>query len=264
MTTDTTDTNDPLVDLAADLEVEQRNLDDAVATLDDEGWARPTPAAGWAVRDQIAHLAASEDLAALAASDEDAFAAALAEASELAADDHAAPHAGRASLTNAALLAEWRARRAATIAAVLDGDRRRRIPWVAAAMSPMSFLTARLMETWAHGRDVFDALGTDQPATGALRHIAHLGVATRRFTYQNRGMEPPEAEVRVELTGPEGEAWTWGPPDATARVTGPAEDFCLAVTQRRAWTETSLEASGGAESWLAIAQAYAGPPTDPP
>jgi hypothetical protein len=60
------------------------------------------------------------------------------------------------------------------------------------------------------------------------------------------------------------DAWTWGPPDAVNRVTGDALDFCLVVTQRRNVADTGLTVTGDvAAAWIAIAQAFAGRPTDP-
>ena len=48
--------------------------------------------------------------------------------------------------------------------------------------------TARLMETFAHGRDVADALGAHaRAATARLRHVCHLGVRTRGFAYLING-----------------------------------------------------------------------------
>jgi uncharacterized protein (TIGR03084 family) len=96
--------------------------------------------------------------------------------------------------------------------------------------------------------------------------VADLGVRTRGFSFRNRGLPVPEVEPRVELTGPDGERWVWGPDDAAERVEGPAEDFCLLVCRRRRVADTALRAEGpGAVAWLAIAQCFAGPPgADPP
>ena len=97
--------------------------------------------------------------------------------------------------------------------------------------------------------------------TARLRHICHLGVRTRGFSYVNRGLTPPDVPVAVELQAPDGSSWTYGDAGAQERVTGPAEDFCLLVTQRRHRSETALVASGeAAEEWLGIAQCFAGPP----
>jgi len=128
-------------------------------------------------------------------------------------------------------------------------------------MSAASSVTARLMETWAHGQDVVDALGLTRRPTARLRHIAHLGVRTFGWSFVVRGLEAPGVPVRVELTGPDGEPWTWGPEDAADRVSGPAEDFCLLVVQRRHRSQTALTATGPvADRWLDVAQAFAGAP----
>jgi uncharacterized protein (TIGR03084 family) len=117
------------------------------------------------------------------------------------------------------------------------------------------------METWAHALDVYEALGVEPEVTDRIRHIAHIGVRTRGFSFATNGLEPPAEEPRVELTAPSGERWTWGPADAAQRVTGPAYDFCLLVTQRVHRDDTALVAEGDdAERWLAIAQCFAGPP----
>jgi uncharacterized protein (TIGR03084 family) len=128
-------------------------------------------------------------------------------------------------------------------------------------MSAASMATARLMETWAHGRDVADALGETPAPTDRLRHIVRLGVRTRNFAFGVHGLPTPFEEFRVELRGPSGAMWTYGPEDATDRVTGPALDFCLLVTQRAHRADLALRAEGpDADRWLDIAQAFAGPP----
>jgi uncharacterized protein (TIGR03084 family) len=128
-------------------------------------------------------------------------------------------------------------------------------------MSGPSMATARLMETWAHGLDVADALGVTRPATARLRSIAHIGVRTRDFAFGINGQQPPSDPFRVELRAPDGSTWSWGPADASQRVTGSAEDFCFLVTQRRPLRELDVTADGDdASRWLPIAQAFAGPP----
>lgn len=92
-------------------------------------------------------------------------------------------------------------------------------------MSAPSMATARLMETWAHGQDIADALGVRHEPTARLRHVAWIGVRARDYAYVVRGEQPPTTAFRVELTAPEGELWTYGPEDAAQRVTGPALDF---------------------------------------
>jgi uncharacterized protein (TIGR03084 family) len=253
-----------MVDVAtvlADLEAESAEVDAMVADLDPDGWALDTPAEGWTIAHQIAHLAWTDTYAITAVTRPEEFAELL----KLAADnplsyvdDGAAEGAKKPSDE---LLADWRAGRAElqeVLRAVPPGEK---IAWFGPPMSAPSMATARLMETWAHGQDVADALGVQRMPTARLRHVAHLGVRTRDFSYAVHGLPAPTEPFRVELTGPDGDVWTWGPEDAAQRVTGPALDFCLLVTQRRHRADLDLEVSGpAAEEWAGIAQAFAGPP----
>jgi uncharacterized protein (TIGR03084 family) len=252
-----------LAAILGDLRAESADLDALVAPLDRAGWDAPTPAAGWTVCHQIAHLAWTDESAHRAVVDPDGFSAEVTAA--LTGGDaerfvDAAAEDG-ARLAPADILARWRAARtdlADALAAVPAGTK---IPWFGPPMSAASLATARLMETWAHGEDVVAALGVTRTPTARLRHIAYLGVRTRTFSYAVRGLRAPAADVRVELTAPDGALWTFGPADALARVTGPALDFCLLVTRRRHPDDLALTASGpGAADWLRIAQAFAGPP----
>ena len=251
--------------LVADLRAEADEIDALVADLPTDGWARPTPAPGWTVAHQIAHLAWTDERALLAATDPGAFQAEFAQYADRAADgldkvvDEEA--AAAAAQPPAAVLAWWRDTREKLAATLLDVPTGAKLPWYGPPMSPASMATARLMETWAHGQDVADGLGVRREPTVRLRHVAHIGVRTRDFAYLVRGLPVPADPFRVELLGPDGELWTWGPEDAVQRVTGPALEFCLVVTQRVHRADTALVAVGAdAEAWLDIAQAFAGPP----
>lgn len=249
-------------DVATDLRAEQEALDAIVAGLTDEQWALSTPSPGWSVADQIGHLTYFDGAAATAIADPAAFTASVDQL--LAADDRDALTLHR-HLSPPELLAAWRANRSrlADVATGLEDGTR--VAWYGPSMSAKSFLTARLMECWAHGQDVADALGVERAPTDRLRHIARLGVITRGWSYVNRGLEPPAGDVQLELTGPSGALWRFGPDDAVDAVTGPALDFCLVVTQRRHPDDTALHVTGDvARDWLARAQAFAGPPTDGP
>jgi uncharacterized protein (TIGR03084 family) len=245
----------------ADLAVESARLEDLVADLPDDGWRTPTPAPGWDVATQIAHLAWTDEAAYVAATDKQRWDELLVEA--LADPEHAVD---RAALTGGiaappALLERWRTARerlARTLRAFPAGQR---MPWYGPPMSPTSMATARLMETWAHGLDVHDALGAERQVTDRIRHVAHVGVRTRDWAFAVHRSAPPSEEFRVDLVAPSGEVWTWGPEDAAQTVTGPAYDFCLLVTQRVNRADTSLVATGrDADRWLDIAQAFAGLP----
>ncbi|MGV0791295.1 TIGR03084 family metal-binding protein [Mycolicibacterium sp. XJ1819] len=247
--------------VVADLRAESDDLDALVADLTPDRWATPTPAAGWTIAHQIAHLWWTDRVALTSVTDEAGFAAVLAEAAkdptgfvDAAADELATTPPDR-------LLAGWRADRTRLHDELLNVAEGRKLPWFGPPMSAASMATARLMETWAHGLDVADALGARRPATARLKSIAHIGVRTRDFAFTINGLTPPPEPFRVELRAPDGSTWTWGPDDAPQRVTGSAEDFCLLVTQRRPHTELDVTATGAdAQTWLGIAQAFAGPP----
>jgi uncharacterized protein (TIGR03084 family) len=244
-----------------DLIAESAQLDGLVAELPDADWARQTPAEGWTIGHQIAHLHWTDQLALQAITDPDGFAAALRQAASEAADlvDRAA--ATGAALPPAELLTRWRAGRAQLAAALMDIPDGGKLAWFGPPMSSASMATARLMETWAHGLDVADALEVPVPATDRLRHIARLAVRTRDFAFRVHGRPVPDGEFRVELTGPSGQLWEFGPADAGQRVTGPALDLCLLATQRRHRADLALHAeSPDADAWLGLAQAFAGPP----
>ncbi|HEV7194131.1 MAG TPA: TIGR03084 family metal-binding protein [Jatrophihabitantaceae bacterium] len=245
----------------ADLRAECSALDAVVAPLAEADWARPTPADGWTIAHQIGHLAWTDDVAALAATDPEEFHAELNRA--LAEFDGYVDRAAaeRAAAPPKTLLADWRAGRDTLVDALAGVAPGTKIPWFGPPMSATSMATARLMETWAHGQDVVDALGVTREPTPRLRHIAHIGVRTRDFAFLVRDRAAPAEEFRVELDAPDGETWTWGPSDAAQRVSGPALDFCLLVTQRRHRSDLALLADGDdAGAWLDIAQAFAGPP----
>jgi uncharacterized protein (TIGR03084 family) len=247
--------------LTADLAAESAELYEVLSLLGGSDWDRATPAEGWTVRDQVVHLAWADDAAVLAATEPARFRA-EADADMAAGMDFpdrvVAAHRALAGVEAFGWLQRARRSYLDTFAALDPGTT---LPWYGPDMSAASSVTARLMETWAHGQDVADALGVVRRPTARLRHVAHLGVRTMGWSFRLRDRPVPDVPVRVELTAPDGESWTWGPEDAADRVTGPAEDFCLLVVQRRHRSRTALTATGPvADAWLDLAQAFAGAP----
>jgi uncharacterized protein (TIGR03084 family) len=242
-----------------DLAAEHGDLDNIVAGLDDEQWIIDTPSPGWAIRDQISHLWFFDQRALMALTDPATFADDM---QWLAANGgtEASVAPGR-SLPPAELLCSWREDRQRLIEAAALLDPSTRVPWYGPSMAARSFITARLMETWAHGQDVADALGVVRRPTSRLRHVAHIGVRARPFSYLVNSMTMPGVDVAVHLTGPDGDSWDWGDSVGTVTntVSGPALDFCLVVTQRRNLADTRLDVVGDAAlEWMSIAQAFAG------
>ncbi|KPI08895.1 Conserved hypothetical protein CHP03084 [Actinobacteria bacterium OK074] len=253
-----------------DLDDESRQLDLIVSQLTEHQWVLATPAPRWTIAHQIAHLVWTDRAALLAVTEPDAFAVELEKAvaaPDTFVDDGAEEGAKAAP---GELLDRWRLGRGALQAALRGAAPGARFPWFGPAMSAASLATGRLMETWAHGQDVADALGVTRAPTERLRHIARIGVRARDFAFGVRGLAAPEEEFRVELVPPgvssgsngvgSGALWAYGPESAPQRVTGPALDFCLLVTRRAHRSDLALHAQGpDADRWLDIAQAFAGP-----
>lgn len=250
-----------LAEVLPDLSAESADLEVRVAGLAPADWERPTPAPGWSIAHQIAHLAWTDQMALLSIDDP----AQLRELGRRALGD-GVNYVDQVAAEGAhqppqQLLDRWRAGRselATKLAAVPDD---RKLDWFGPPMSATSMATARLMETWAHGHDVADALGQSVPVTARLRHIARLAVRTRDFAYVLHDLPVPSEQFRVELTGPGAVVWVYGPEDARQRVTGSALDFCLLAAQRRHRDDVDLVATGAdAQRWLGIIQMFAGPP----
>jgi uncharacterized protein (TIGR03084 family) len=251
-----------LTRVLADLAAESADLDRIVTALPAADFSRPTPAPGWTIAHQIAHLAWTDWIALTAVTDPDAFHAQLAAASTGAAGfDGFVDRATEGFLAPPQeLLYRWRKGRA-ELANALTATAASKVVWFGTSMSPTSMATARLMETWAHGLDVADALGIERGWTPRLRHVAHLGYRTIRHGFAAHGRPMPTVEFRVELSTPDGALWTFGPDDAPEQISGPAWDFCLLVTQRRNPDELAVKTTGPvATEWLTVAQAFAGPP----
>ena len=255
--------------LCDDLRAECAELDTLVTELDaGPGWGLRTRFHAWTAWDEIAHLHLFDRMALRALADREDFArgrkdieAQLAGGAEVS----GIARATFARLDGPALAASWRSDWQALATALAALEPKVRLPWFGPDMSARSFATARLMETWAHGQDIWDALGRVRPATLRLAHIAQLGVITFRWSFQNRGLQPPATPPLVELEGPAGAVWRWGDAADGGRVRGKALDFCLVVTQRRHFLDTGLEVEGvTSREWMAIAQCFAGPAASGP
>ncbi|GAB3868708.1 TIGR03084 family metal-binding protein [Dactylosporangium cerinum] len=248
-----------------DLNAESESLDRLVSVLDEKDWSQPTPAKGWTVAHQIAHLHWTDGVATLAATDPAEFIRQMSAIEDphtmvdRAAAEHIAPPQE--------LLRRWRVGREALAEALSEMPKDEKLPWFGTAMSPLSSATGRMMETWAHGQDVAETFPDRAAAqehrrpTDRLRHVANLGFRTIGHSFLSHGRPAPKAPFRVELSTVDGKVWTFGPEDAPNRVVGPAEDFCLLVTQRRNPADLALQATGDeAREWTTLAQAFAGPP----
>jgi uncharacterized protein (TIGR03084 family) len=132
-------------------------------------------------------------------------------------------------------------------------------------MGVQMFTTARYMETWAHGQEIYDLVGASRTPTDRIKNIATIGVKTFGWTFVNRKLPVPGPPPYVRLVAPSGEIWEWNEPSEVEYVRGDAVDFCHAVTQGRNVADTGLQVTGPiATQWMSIAQCFAGGPVDPP
>ncbi len=144
-------------------------------------------------------------------------------------------------------------------------DPKQRVEWAGPSMSIRSSITARQMETWAHGQEVFDVLGRERSEQDRIKNIVVLGLNTFGWTYAVRKLDVPEAVPHLRLQAPSGETWVWNEAEAANRVEGTAVDFCRVVTQVRNLADTELLVDGDvAKEWMGMAQCFAGPPESPP
>jgi len=248
---------DATVDLVEDLAAEQDALVAVLERIDPDDWFRPTPAWSWDVRDTVAHLADTDELAvdtcldgpralakvaATCASSEDLTLLGVTKGRRRSGED---------------VLAWWMRAQLVERDVLAALDPQMRVPW-GLGMRPPSFVTARLMEAWAHSLDVHAALGLEPVDTDRLRHIAWIGVKALPYAYSVVGVAPPETPLRIELTLPSGAAWTFGPEAAPNRITGPASEFCRVFVQRiPASAAPNLVADGdGAEQALRVARSF--------
>jgi uncharacterized protein (TIGR03084 family) len=247
-------------DVYSDLKAETDELDAVLSGLSPAQWALDTPSPDWTVAGQVAHLTFIAHLALLAATDPDAFAAEAAPARidfqgtvDLKLHEYL-------RLPTPELLDAWRAEQYAAAEALAAVPAGQMVPWLVNPLPPSVLAAAGLLELFAHGQDILDALRIDREPTNRIGHIAFFGARTRDFGYQARGITPPADEFRFELTAPSGALWAFGPEKATEKVSGPAADFALLVSRRRHRDDLALKAEGEeAERWLDIAQAYRGP-----
>lgn len=248
-------------EIVQDLADEAGALDALLDSLEDDTWLTPTPAEGWDIRDSVAHIAHGNDVAYECATTGPG--PLMRKAIEILAGE-----ADRAGIERT-LLAEgrrrspaevldwWRSSNERLCKALRGKDTSERLQWGPNMMSAVSFTTARLEETWAHGLDCFAAAGVPATDTDRLRHIGFLSVLTLPYTLRSKGLPEP-GPVGLELTLPSGEPWTFGPPDAPTVISGTASDWCRVACHRDRGDERSRIAARGpdASSVLANVQAF--------
>ncbi len=253
---------------AEDFRAESRALADLLQDLPEADWHRPTQFKDWTIDHVLGHLHLFNVAAETSLQGEVAFGQFI---GPIVKD----MQSGKSildcqfpwldGLSGRALFEAWRVGAERCADAFAKANPKARVKWVGPDMSALSSITARQMETWAHGQEVFDLLGVERQEQDRIRNIAHLGVSTYGWTFKNRKEPIPEPAPFVELTGPSGAVWTWNDPQEDNVVRGSAVEFSQVVTQVRNIADTDLETRGAtAARWMAVAQCFAGPAETPP
>jgi uncharacterized protein (TIGR03084 family) len=253
---------------AQDFRAESEALAALVEPLDDEAFRRTTLFREWTIDDVIAHLHLFNVAADLSLNDEPGFAALwgrIVQAMKAGATLRDFAEEWLAGVRGVELFEAWRAFYPGMAERYAAADPKRRLRWAGPDMSVRSSITARQMETWAHGQAVYDLLGVERVDEDRIGNIAFLGVNTFAWTFRNRGLDVPETVPCVRLSAPSGTSWTWHEPDRGESISGSATGFCQVVTQTRNVADTDLVVVGDtATRWMEMAQCFAGPPVDPP
>lgn len=253
---------------ATDFRAESASLYELLCDIAERDYAEPTLFKRWSTNQVLRHLHTWNWAAMASLSDRQAFADYMDGLQSKTRSGKTMSDVERQFCDGAegkALLALWQETYEKTANLFSDADPKMRVKWAGPDMSARSSITARQMETWAHGQAVFDLFGVNRVDGDRIRNIAHLGVNTFGWTFATRGQEPPGEAPRVRLNAPSGAVWEWHPDSETGLVAGVATEFCQVVTQTRNILDTSMEVTGDvAKTWMAQAQCFAGGPETPP
>jgi uncharacterized protein (TIGR03084 family) len=261
----TTSEQSHLAQQVADLRSEGEDLSNLLDTLTPTDWDRTTTFKDWTVYDVIAHLHFSDHMGVTTMKSGDAFKALMADVggSGLTMSDYTRRWLGELPASD--LIERWRGLFAEMCDRLEAMDPDERLTWAGPGMKPRMFTTARQMETWAHGWELYDLLGLTRQHTDRIKNIATIGVRTFGWTFVNRNLEVPSDIPYVRLTAPSGVTWEFNDSEAPNLVIGDAVEFCQVVTQVRNIADTTLEVIGdSATRWMAIAQCFAGAASEPP
>ncbi len=251
-----------------DLVAEADELHAFLQTLDEEDWRKPTGFMGWTPWDVVAHLHFFDHASLKALEGREVFKDWRDELVKDFVKGRTNAEIARerfGELDASELLRRWIETCHEMAGQLGESDASRRLPWFGPDMGVRMFTTARLMETWAHGQEVYDLKRKKRAPTDRIKNIATIGVKTFGWTFVNRKLDVPGPAPYVRLVAPSGAIWEWNEPSDTEYVRGDAIDFCHVVTQGRSVADTPLEVGGEtANRWMSIAQCFAGGPVDPP
>lgn len=250
---------------AIDFKDESDVLHKVLKSLDATEFGRSTQFKDWTIDDVLVHLHFWNKAADQSLNDPDGFANLFGRlATHLASGTLRDFENGEIALRGQDLVEGWHAQYSDMADRWRVLDPKIRVRWAGPEMSVRSSATARQMETWAHGQEIFDLLGLRRQDADRIKNIVILGINTYQWSFKVRGMEAPQPVPFVRLTAPSGEEWTFGE-EGDDSITGSAVDFCQIVTQTRNVADTDIKTTGPtSEAWMNHAQCFAGPPETPP
>jgi len=252
-------------EILSDLVAEEQALDQFLQRINERQWKLPTSAPGWSIKDTVSHLAYTERFAAQVLEG----GAAVIKKSGIADIDAwtaLGVKEGR-EMRYQQVIEWWRNSRADVVDALSRMEGTERVPWIDGDMSARAFATLRLMETWAHGLDIKDAMEglltydeeEEDPTadTSRIRHIAWLAHRMLPYAFSEAGEDYPETGIRVELMGPRYARWVYGPEDAADVIKGIASEWCRIAVQRMDPGLSTLKTEGEkAETAIKIVRTY--------
>jgi uncharacterized protein (TIGR03084 family) len=257
------ETREESMEQAGDFLEESRALYGLLVNRPEADFGKVTQFKDWTVDDVLRHLHFWNWMAELQIVDEARLDQELAAVGAQGMRPREQAHVGGAS--GRPLLSVWWDQVQKTAEVFAEADPKARLKWAGPSMSARSSITARLMETWAHGQEIYDVLGAERVDADRIKNIAVLGINTYGWTYLVREEEPIGPMPYVKLTAPSGEIWSFGEEDDANWIEGRATEFCQVVTQTRHIKDTNLTVTGPvAENWMSKAQCFAGGRNDPP
>lgn len=215
-------------EILSDLVAEEQSLDQFLQKINPRDWNKTRVWHGWTVQEVVSHLASSEEYAYNALAEGGSRLSEVDDYGDIDDLNEAALQPGL-DMRPQDVIEWWRGARAKVVEELSKLKPSDRVPWFHGDMSARSFATARLMENWAHGLDVYEAVNVEPEDTPRLRHIAWLGWKSLPHALSEAGIEYPEP-VHVVLMGPEYSKWSFGPEDSPNVIKGQAGEWCrLAV-----------------------------------
>lgn len=250
---------------ADDYRAECRSLHELISGANASVWETPTLFKGWTPYDVIGHLHLADFAAQATLRSREEFGAFIGRIAQAGSSMRGYTRHWLTGLDGPALLERWNSYSEVLCEFSRDLDPKARVAWWGPDMSIRSCMTARQMETWAHGQAIFDLLGRARKDRDRIKNVAVIGMNTFNWAFQNRGLTPPAEKPFVRLTAPSGAIWEWNDANSANSIEGMATEFCQVVTQTRNIADTHLRVAGDiASAWMKIAQCFAGPPNDPP